>query len=286
VTPGFFETLGIPVRRGRDVSEADTREALTVAVVSASFAEQHCPGQDPLGRHFRFGLLGGPGTTLGPFQERTVVGVVGDIRVRGLERTSEPQVYLPYRQVPDGAMIWYTPKDLVVRSAGDPASLVPFLRRIVARADPAQPVSDARSLSAIVEEETAPRRVQVRVLGAFAAVAVLLAAIGIHGLLAFTVSARTQEIGVRLALGAESKDILRLVLRQGLALATAGVALGLAFAYGAGRSLQAILAGVSPRDEVVFLTAVAVAIAMTLAGGLLPTLRALRVDPLTAIRAE
>lgn len=183
-------------------------------------------------------------------------------------------------------MIWYAPKDLVVRSAGDPASLVPLLRRIVAHADPAQPVSDARTLSAIVEAETAPRRVQVRVLGAFAAVAVLLAGIGIHGLLAFTVSARTQEIGVRLALGAESRDILRLVLRPALALAATGVALGLAFAYGAGQSLQAILAGVSPRDAVVFLTAVAVAFAMTLAGGLLPTLRALRVDPLTAIRAE
>ncbi len=286
VTPGFFEVLGIPIRRGRDVSDADVGEALPVAVVSASFAERHWPSGDPLGRRFHFGLLGGATTRLGPFQDRTVVGVVGDIRVRGLERTSEPQVYLPYRQVPDGAMIYYTPKDLVVKTTGDPSSLVPFVRTIVARADPVQPVSDARTLASILEAETAPREVQLRVIGAFAVVAVLLAGIGIHGLLAYTVSARTQEIGVRRALGAGSKDILRLVLRQGLALAATGVAVGLGLAYGAGRSLQAILAGVSPRDAVVFLAAVAVAFAMTLAGGVLPTRRALRVDPLTAIRTE
>jgi putative ABC transport system permease protein len=137
-----------------------------------------------------------------------------------------------------------------------------------------------------VEAETAPRKIQVRVLGAFAAVAILLAAIGIHGLLAFTVSARAPEIGVRLALGASARDILGLVLRQGLVLAALGVGLGLAVAFAAGQSLQAVLAGVSPRDSLVFVTATVVALATTLAGGLLPARRALRVDPLTAIRAE
>jgi predicted permease len=286
VTPGFFDVMRIPIQRGRDVSESDTGQALPVAVVSASFAERHWPGQDPLGRRFHFGLLGSGKTRLGPFQDRTVVGVVGDIRVRGLERASEPQVYLPYRQVPDGAMIWFAPKDLVVRSTADTAAFAPFLRKIVARVDPAQPVSDVRSLDSIVEAETAPRKVQVRVLGAFAAVAVLLAGIGIHGLLAFAVSARTPEIGVRLALGASARDILGLVLRQGLILASTGVLLGLALAFAAGQGLQAVLAGVSPRDSLVFLTATAVALAMALAGGLLPALRALHVDPLTAIRAE
>jgi predicted permease len=286
VTPGFFDVMSIPIRRGRDVSESDVGEGLAVAVVSASFAERHWPGEDPLGRRFHFGLLGGAATALGPFQDRTVVGVVGDVRVRGLERTSEPQVYLPYRQVPDGAMAWYAPKDLVVRSTADTAAFAPFLRKIVARVDPAQPVSDVRSLDSIVEAETAPRKVQVRVLGAFAAVAVLLAGIGIHGILAFAVSARTPEIGVRLALGASARDILGLVLRQGFFLASLGVLLGLALAFAAGQSLQAVLAGVSPRDSLVFLTATAVALAMALAGGLLPALRALRVDPLTAIRAE
>jgi predicted permease len=286
VTPGFFDVMRIPLRRGRDVSESDAGEALPVAVVSESFAERHWPGQDPLGRRFHFGLLGSGTTRLGPFQDRTVVGVVGDIRVRGLERASEPQVYLPHRQVPDGAMIFYAPKDLVVRSSGDAAAFGPFLRRVVSRLDPAQPVSDVRSLDSILEAQTAPREVQVRVLGSFAAVAVLLAAIGIHGLLAFAVSARTSEIGVRLALGASARDILGLVLRQGVVLAGLGVVVGLALAFAAGQGLQAILAGVSPRDALVFLTATSVVLAMAVAGGLLPALRALRVDPLTAIRAE
>ncbi len=286
VTPGFFDVMRIPIERGRDVTESDVGEAITVAVVSASFAERHWPGQDPLGRRFHFGLLGGGTTRLGPFQDRTVVGVVGDIRVRGLERTSEPQVYLPYLQVPDDAMVFYAPKDLVVRSTGDAAAFGPFLRRIVSRVDPAQPVSDVRSLDSILAGETAPRRVQVRVLGAFAAVAVLLAGIGIHGLLAFAVSARTSEIGVRLALGASARDILRLVLRQGALLAVVGVAVGLALAFAAGQGLQAVLAGVSPRDLLVFLAATVVVLATAVGGGLLPALRALRVDPLTAIRTE
>jgi ABC-type antimicrobial peptide transport system permease subunit len=223
---------------------------------------------------------------LGAFQDRTVVGVVGDVRVRGLERTSEPQVYLPYRQAPDGAMGWYTPKDLVVKSDVGPATLAPLLRQIIARADPAQPVSDVRTLASIVEAETAPRRVQVRVLGAFAAVALLLAGIGIHGLLAFTVSNRSQEIGVRLALGAQRGDILGLVLRHGVALGAGGVALGLVLAFAAGRGLEALLAGVSPRDVATFLTAGGLAVSMAFLGSLLPALRAIRVDPLTVMRAE
>ncbi len=275
VTPGFFATLGIPIRLGRDVSESDSREARFVAVVSESFTQRYWPGQDPLGRRFHFG-----------FQERVVAGVVGDVRVRGLEGTSEPQVYLPYQQVPDGGLPWYAPKDLVVRSSLEHGALLPAIRRAIARADPRLPISDVRTLAEIVEAETAPRAVQVRVLGAFAAVAALLAGIGIHGLLAFAVSNRTQEIGVRIALGARSADILTLVLRQGARLATAGVALGVGLAYAAGRALEALLAGVSPRDSATFLAAVGLSLGMAIAGSLLPALRAVRVDPLTAIRAE
>ncbi len=274
-TPGFFETLSIPLTAGRDLSEFDTDDVASVAVVSQSFARRYWPGEDPLGRSFNFA-----------FRDRVVAGVVGDIHVRGLEARSEPQVYLPYKQVPDGSIIFYAPKDLVVRSSQDPDSLIPDIRRIVREADPELPVSDIRLLADIVDSETAPRRTQIIVLAAFAALSMLLAGIGIHSLLSFGVSQRTGEIGVRMAMGARSGDILRMVFREGVLLAVVGGVVGLGAAYTAGRMMEALLAGVRPGDAVTFLAAVGLALAMTVTGSLLPALRAARVDPTEALRAE
>jgi predicted permease len=275
VTPGFFQAMGIPLLAGRDVETRDTREAPFVAVVSESFAKEHWPGAPPLGRRFFMA-----------FQERIVAGVVGDVRVRGLERRSEPQVYLPFTQVPDGGLIGYLPQDLVVRSSGDPMALVPAIREIVKRADPQLPVSDIRLLEDLVHGETAPRAVQLRVLGGFAAVALLLAGIGLQGLLTYIVSAQARDIGVRIALGAQTRDILGMVIRHGLALAIAGTALGVPLAYVAGKSLEGLLAGVSPMDAVAYTAAVALVLATTLAGTLVPAVRAVSIDPLTVIRTE
>lgn len=274
-TPGFFASMGIPLKRGRDISEADTQKALYVAVVSESFAERFWPGQDPMGRSFNFALA-----------DRVVVGVVGNVRVRGLERNSEPQVYLPYQQVPDGWILGYLPKDLVIRSSTNPEALIPAVRRIIRDADPEQPVSNVRLLADIVSGETAPRAAQLRVIAAFAGLAFLLAGIGIHGLLSYAVSQRTQEFGVRIALGAQQSDIVRLVLGEGVALAIAGVLIGVGLAYGAGGAMESLLAGVQPSDAATFSSVMALAAVMTLAGSLLPALRAMRVDPTTAIRAE
>ena len=148
-----FATLGVPLLRGRDVEPADTRERPFVAVVSESFARRYWPNEDAVGKRFAFAL-----------SERTVVGVVGDVRVRGLERESEPQVYVPSAQVPDSSLTFYVPKELVVRSASPAAVLLPALRRIVAAADREQPISDVRMLSDIVADETAPRVTQLRLL--------------------------------------------------------------------------------------------------------------------------
>ena len=275
VTPGLSAALGIPLRSGREISDSDTHEAPFVAVVSESFAKRHWPGKDPIGQRFQFGLA-----------DRTVVGVVGDIRLRGLEQTSEPQVYLSHQQVEDGSIIGYTPTDLAIRAAGQPLDVLPSVRAIIRHVDPQQPISDVRLLSDIVEGETAPRRTQVRVLAAFAAVAFLLAAVGLHGLLSFAVSSRAQEIGLRIALGARSADILSMVLRETLQMAAVGLVLGLVLAYTAGRGMEALLAGVRPTDAATFLAATGLSSLMTLAGSLLPAVRALHVNPIEVLRSE
>jgi putative ABC transport system permease protein len=164
--------------------------------------------------------------------------------------------------------------------------LVPSIRQIVQSADREQPISDVRTLGEIVEEETASRSLQLRALGAFAAIAFLLAAIGIHGLLSFAVSQRSQEIGVRIALGARSGNILTMVLQQGMLLSVAGLLPEVALAYAAGRAMESLLAGVKPADTVTFMSAVGLCLVMSLVGSLLPALRAVRVDPLTVIRSE
>jgi len=275
VTPGYFDTLKIPRLAGRDVAETDTHEAPFVAVVSESLARRCWPGENPLGRRIKVAT-----------KNREVVGVVGDVRVRGLEQTSEPQVYLPYQQVDDNAIVGYIPKDLVVRITLPPAALLPAIRATVAKADSQLPISAVRMLSDIIDDDTAPRQVQLRVLVGFAVVAFLLAGIGIYGLLAVTVSHRAREIGVRMALGAGAGTILRMVLRQGTVLAAAGVLLGAGLAYAAGRAMQALLAGVSPADVPTFAAAIALSFAMTLVGSLVPAVRAARLDPVIIMRTE
>jgi predicted permease len=275
VTPGFFAALGIPIRRGRDISHDDTRDRPYVAVVSESFATRYWPGDDPIGRRFMFA-----------FAEREVVGVAADVRVRGLEMASEPQVYLSPKQVNDGSILFYMPKSLAIRTTASPERLVPFVREVMQRVEPGAPLFEVQTLDHLVGLETASRAAQARVLAAFAIIAFGLAAIGIHGLLSFAISQRTNEIGVRVALGATSADILWMVVSRGLALATAGIALGVTVAYVAGRSMEAVLAGVRPTDAPTILAAIAVAVVMTVAGTITPTLRALRVNPVTALRAD
>ena len=275
ITSGFFKTLRIPLMQGRELAEQDTASTPYVAVVSQSFVRKYWPDGNAVGRHFQFA-----------FHDRAIVGVAGDVRVRGLERDSEPQVYLPYRQVSDLDFPFYVPKDLAILTTGNPEALAPAVQRIVRAADPEQPVSSVRTMAKIVEEQTASRTVQARLLGGFAALAFLLAAVGIHGLLSFAVSQRSREIGVRVALGAKPRDILSMVLRQAAFVALAGVVPGAVLAYEAALAMQALLAGVKPNDPPAFLAAAALCVAMTLFGSLLPAWRAVRVDPITALRAE
>jgi len=274
-TPGYFATIGIPLRRGRDLADNDDATRDFVAVVSESFARRYWPNEDPIGKGFAFA-----------FHDRRVVGIVGDVRNRGLERESEPQVYLPARQVGDSSLAYYAPKDLVVRSSLPLASLLPAVRRIVHAIDPEQPISDAAMMTSVVADQTASRAAQLRVLGIMAAVALLLAGVGIHGLLAFAVSSRIQEIGVRLALGAPGGMITRMILREGLVLGFAGLLPGVLIAYAAGRAMQSLLVGVEPGDTVTFAAAVLLCLATTIVGCVRPALRASRIDPIAALRSD
>jgi predicted permease len=274
-TPQYFRTMGIPLRRGRDFEDADTSNRAWIAVVSASFAERYWPGQDPIGKTFKH-----------RDRTRTVVGVVGDVRIRGLERNSEPQIYLPARQITGDFPSILDPKDLVIRHEGQGDALVAAVRRIVHEIDPEQPISDVRSLEEVLAGDTASRRAQLQVLGVLAAVAVLLSAVGIYGLLAYTVSQRSQEIGVRLALGADPATVGRMILADGMRMAAIGTVPGVLGAYAAARGMSALLFGVPPGDPATFAAAVGLALLMTLAGSLVPALRAVRVSPMSVLRSE
>jgi len=275
VTPQYFEALGIPLEEGRDVAEADTRTSPLVAVVSGSFARRYWPNRSAIGMGF---TLAG--------EKRAIVGVVGDVRTRGLEQEGEPQVYLPSSQMADSAIMFYAPKDLVVRTSSAEAALLPALRRIVAAADPDQPISEVRTLADIVGDETAPRVTQLRLLGALSLIALLIAGLGIHGLLAFVVSRRTRELGVRRALGEETGSLVRRVLREGVVLSLVGLLLGMGAAWAAATGMGALLAGVEPADPLTLIAAAALCLATAVIGGLRPALRAARVDPVVALREE
>jgi predicted permease len=274
VTPQFFAVLGVPILRGRGVEDGDRFGRPLAAVVSESAVRRYWPNEDPLGRPFR--VRG---------QDYTVVGVVRDINVRGLERTSEPQLYFAAAQA-GGLGGLYIPKDLMVRAAGQAESLTPAVRDVVRRVNPEQPVSNVRLLGDVIAGQTADRRAQLHVLGALAAVALLLTGVGIYGLLAFMVTQRAREIGVRLALGARPGRVARAIVGEAARLALFGALPGVLVAYAGARAMSALLFGIAPGDPLTLAAGALVVTLVTLAGSLAPALRAVRVSPLVAMRAE
>ena len=275
ITPQFFQVLGVPVRQGRALEEADGPGRPLVVVVSESFVERYWPDRNPIGLSFK--VQGA---------DRTVVGVVRDIKVRGLERTNEPQVYLPAYQVLSNVPGLYMPKDLVIKTAGQGTELLPTVRTIVRRADPEQPISDVRMLTTVVTRETEGRRAQLGILVALAGVALVLTAIGIQGLLAFLVTQRAQEIGVRLALGAHPGRVVAMIVGEAGRWTAVGSVAGVLIAYAAARGMSALLFGLSPKDPATFVAGLGVVILVTLAGAIAPAYRAVRISPLVALRSE
>jgi len=278
VSSGYLETLGVPLVSGRFIDESDTRDAPPVVVINQAMARAHWPDDDPLGRRFRFGM---GGDTL-----FTVVGVAGDMRQDGLDARPFPEVYAPLDQVGRGNLTFLWPQQLVVRTSGDPVALGAAVRRAVWGIDPDQPVSNVRAMSEILDAELASRSTQLTLIGAFAVLALVLAAVGLYGTLSYTVSQTTNEIGLRMALGAEARTVVGSVLRSALATALLGIGIGLAAAYALTRTIASFLYDVSPTDPA---TAAAVAGVLLLVAALaafVPARRAASINPITALRAE
>jgi len=276
VSTDYLRTMGVPLRRGRFFERTDGARTPPVAIVNETLARQFWPGVEVVGKRFR---------TRSDAPWITIVGVAGDVRQMGLDVPVKAEMYLPYAQVHDQP--WFAPRDLVVRStAEDPMTLAPAVREAVHAADPEQAVANVRTFDEILDEEVVQRRLGASLVAAFAALALLLASLGVYGVLSYFVAQHTSEIGVRLALGASRRDILSLVLGKGMGLAVAGVALGLVGALALSRLVSSVLYGVSAADPATFAGAAGLLAALALLACYLPARRAIKVDPMVAIRCE
>ncbi|MET0623131.1 MAG: ABC transporter permease [Pyrinomonadaceae bacterium] len=285
ITPGYFASMRVPVLRGRDFGERDVQTAPRVAVVSRSMAERHWPGEEAVGKRIAYAGIGRGHDQTPEWIE--VVGVVGDVRHRGLDLESKPEIYVPvYQPLFSNRPVPPLSLYVAVRTSGDPAALAAAVRREVAAVDPEQPVANVRTMEERLAESVAQRRFNMTLLGVFACVALVLAGVGVYGVMAYAVARRTHEIGIRVALGAQRGDVVRLVLRQGMWLALAGVGAGLAGAYAVTRLMSGLLYGVSPTDPLTFVGVALLLAAVGLLACLVPARRATKVDPMTALRYE
>jgi putative ABC transport system permease protein len=269
VSPGWFETLRVPLRAGRGFDLSDQAQSAPVVVVNERFAREYWPNQNPLSQHVVIGRRPAPAQ---------VVGVAADVKNRGLEQDPQPQLYLPFSQLPWGSM------NLLVRTEVAPATLEPAIRAQVAAIDADQPVTKVKTVDELMNDARTQPRFLLMLVGAFSATALVLAMVGIYGVLSYAVAQRQQEFGIRMALGAEQRDILRLVVRQGLVLALAGIAAGLASAFALTRLLASMLYKTGGHDALTFVAAPVMFLATAMIASYLPARRATHVSPIEALR--
>jgi predicted permease len=271
VTPGYAAAMRIPLRHGREFTGGDGAQAPRVVMVNEVAARRYWPRENPVGKHVLLGRQPGPSE---------IVGVLGDVENLAVGKDPQAEIFVPFAQIP-----WAT-QNLVVRTAGDPRSLTAAVRTCVLALDRDQPVTGVESMDEVLEAGAAQPRFTTWLLGGLAATAFLLSMVGIYGVIAYSVAERTQEMGIRIALGADGRDILRLVLGHGLLLAGTGIAIGLVAAFALTRLMTALLYRVSVTDPLTFIAGPALFAAVALAASYLPARRATRVDPATALRAE
>jgi putative ABC transport system permease protein len=271
VSPGYFETVHTPLLAGRAFSETDVAGGQAVAVVNETTAKRYWPDQNPIGKH-----LANSRDQI----QREIVGVVDDVKTGGLNSASTEEMYLPMAQVP-----WPT-MTVVVRSNANPQPLVAAVRAKISETDPNLPISGILSMDDVIALSVAQPRIIMQFVGVFAGLALMLAAVGVYGVMAYSVTTRKQEMGIRMALGARPGDIFRLVVGQGMRMTLIGVALGVAASLGLTRLISSMLFGVHSTDPLVFTFAALVLIGVALLACYLPARRATRVDPIVVLRYE
>ncbi|HKW87145.1 MAG TPA: ABC transporter permease [Candidatus Acidoferrales bacterium] len=279
VTPGYASTLGIPLLRGRTFTEMDNENAPLVGMINASLARQFFPNQDPIGKRF---MTGHPPAdpVKNPPHWITIVGVLGDTKMYGLAKPARLELYVPFRRSPSNNA------DLVVKSAVDPAALTRAIRGVVASIDKDQPIFGIATMNKLVSDDVSTLRITLVLLGLFSVLALVLAAIGIYGVISYSFAQRTHEIGIRMALGAQRRDVMRLVLRQGGRIALTGIGIGIAAALGLTRLMSSLLFSVNASDPATFAAVALLLAAVALVACYIPARRAMRVDPMVALRYE
>lgn len=283
VTPEYFQTLKIGIQQGRAFGSADKAGAENVAIVNEAFAQKYFANANVLGE----GLTVGRG--FGDAQ-RQIVGVVKDVKQFGLDRKAPPMVYIPIEQAPDKMLLTvrnFLPLTFIVRVKGtNPLSLSSAVKHELASIDSTLPVDQISSMEEVVSQSVEPQRFNMLLIGIFASLGLLLAAVGIYGVISYSIAQRTHEIGIRMALGAKSSDVMKMVIRQGVWLAVIGVAIGLVASFGLTRLMQSLLFGVSPTDPFTFVLVSLVLVFVALAACLIPARKAAKTDPMVALRYE
>ena len=275
VGPGYFSTMGIPLVRGRDFREQDKADSARVVIVSEKTARHFWPGENPIGKRLK------PGSTNRNIPWIEIIGVVKDVRQNDFVSEPKMQMYIPYQQLNS-----FAPNALVVRTNVEPLSLTGAVRNAIWAVDKDQPVSNLRSMDEIVSEAVARQRFSMLLLGIFAALAMVLAAVGIYGVMSYSIAQRTREIGLRIALGAQKSDVLKMILRQGLRFVAAGLAIGLAASFVLTRVMASLLFGISATDPATFVSISLMLIAVALLASYIPAVRAMKIDPMLALRYQ